>query len=70
MFDHGIKGLLPFNCKSVIFLRDALSGPILSLTTNHVCSMHTLDFGYFYPMIHIEELLLTVFVASVVSLSM
>ena len=53
MFDHAIKGLLSFNGKSVIFLRDAVTGPILSLTTNNVCSSHSLDFGYFYPMIQI-----------------
>ena len=53
MFDCGIKGLLTFNCKPVMSLRDAVAGPILSLTTNHVCSLHSLDFGYFYLMIWI-----------------
>ena len=38
MLDCGIKWLLSFNYKSVISLRDAVTGPILSLTTNHVCS--------------------------------
>ena len=51
MFDHAIKGLLSFNGKSVISLRDAVTGPIPSLTTNNVCSSCSLDFGYFYPMI-------------------
>ena len=51
MLDHGIKWLLSFNCKSVIFVRDVVTGPILSLTTNHVCSLCSLDFVYFYPMI-------------------
>ena len=70
MCDHGIKWLLSFNCISVISLRDAITGPILSLTTNHVCPSHFLDFRYFYPMIQIQEMLLTVLVASVNSLSM
>ena len=47
MFNGGIKWLFSFNCKSVISLRDAVTGPILSLTTNHVCSLHFVDFGYF-----------------------
>ena len=46
MFDHGIKWLPSFNCKSVISLSDSVTGPILSLTTNHVCSSHSLDFGF------------------------
>ena len=51
MLDHGIKWLLSFNCKSLLSLRGAVTGPILSLTTNHVCSSCFLDFGYFFPMI-------------------
>ena len=58
-------GYCPSICKPVISLRDAVTGPIISLTTNHVCSLPPLDFGYFYQMIWILELLLTVFVASV-----
>ena len=27
MFDHGIRWLLSFNCKAVISLRDAITGP-------------------------------------------
>ena len=69
MFDHGIKWLLSFNHKSIISLRDAVTGPILSLTTNHVCALHSLDLGHFYPMIWIWELLLTAFPASVDSSS-
>ena len=65
MVDHGNKWLLFFNYKSVISLRDAVAGPILSLTTNHVCSSCFQDFGSFYPMIQLQELLLTVLVASV-----
>ena len=53
MFDQQIKQLLSFNHKSVISLRNAVTGPILSLTTNHVYSSCSLDFGYFYPMIWI-----------------
>ena len=30
-------------CQSV---RDAVTGPILSLTTNHMCSSHSLGFGF------------------------
>ena len=43
---HRINWLLSFNFKSVISLRDAVTGSILSLTTNHVCSLCSLDFGY------------------------
>ena len=53
IFDCGRKWLLSFKCKSFISLRDVVTGPILSLTTNHMCSSHSLDFGYFYPMIWI-----------------
>ena len=34
MLDCEIKWLLSFNCKSVISIRDAVTGEILSLTTN------------------------------------
>ena len=40
MFDHGIKWLLPFTLNLSPF-RDAVTGPILSLTTNHVCPSHS-----------------------------
>ena len=70
MLDHGIKWLLSFNCKYVISLRDAVTIPIISLTTNHVYSSCSLDFGSFCPMIQIQELLSTVLVASVDSPTM
>ena len=55
MLDCGIKWLLSTNCKSVISLRDTLPGPILSVTTNHVCSSCSLDFGHFYQIIWIRN---------------
>ena len=44
--DHVIRWLLSFNFKSINYLRIAVTGPILSLTTNHVCSSHSLDLGF------------------------
>ena len=43
MFDHIITWLLSISCKAVISLRDAVTVLILSLTTNHVFSLHSLD---------------------------
>ena len=51
--DCGIKWLLYFNFKSLNFIRDAVTGPILSLTTNHVCSLPSLDLELLYPIIQI-----------------
>ena len=55
--------------KSINLFRDAATGPILSLTTNHMYLLCSLDSGM-HPMIQMQELLLTVFVASVNSPSM
>ena len=50
--------------KSINLFRDIATGPILSLTTNHMF-MTLSGFWNLYPMIWMQELPLTVFVASV-----
>ena len=42
----GSRGHCLFSFKSINFLRDAVAGPILSLTKNYVWSLHSLDFGF------------------------
>ena len=32
--------------KSIKIFRDSATGPNLSLTTDHMCLLHSLDFGY------------------------
>ena len=54
--------------KSIKLFRDVATGPNLSLTTDHMCLSHSLDF-WLYPMIQMQDLLLTVSVTYVDSSS-
>ena len=63
------EAAIALQSKSINLFRDAATAPILSMTTNHKVLIVFPGFWDLYPMIWMQELLLTESVAFVDSLS-